>query len=82
AAVRLNVVVPGQTNTPLYQGVLDHPLLGKNVDNINVPLGRVIAPEEIAEYIELMLGSKMQCLHGSVLWADCGADAAARPDRF
>ena len=45
-------------------------------------LAHVIEPQEMAEFIELMLGPEMQCLRGSVLWADCGADAAVRPDRF
>ena len=82
AGVRINAIVPGQTRTPLYQGVLDHPVLGPYAKQIKVPLGRIAEPEEMAKYIAILLGPESAFMHGSVLWADGGTDAATRPDNF
>ncbi len=82
AGVRLNAVVPGQTLTPLYQGVVDDPAMGRFVDQIPIPLGRPAAPDEIAGVIGFLLSAAAAYVHGSVLWADGGTDAAVRPDAF
>jgi len=80
--VRINALVPGQTNTPLYKGVLEHPRLKDTVDKIILPINRIIEPEEMATFISLLLSPGMKAMHGRVLWADCGADAASRPEKF
>ena len=82
AGVRINAIVPGQTRTPLYQGVLDHPVLGPYAKQLKVPLGRVAEPDEMAKYVAMLLGPETAYMHGSVLWADGGTDGATRPDTF
>ena len=82
AGVRLNGIAPGQTRTPLYEGSEQHPVLGKFVQNIPVPLGRTADPAQIAAIIVFLLGDTASFIHGSILWADGGTDAALRPDGF
>ena len=66
----------------MYKGVLEHPRLKDTVDKIILPINRIIEPEEMAAFISLLLSPGMKAMHGSVLWADCGADAASRPEKF
>ena len=82
AGVRINAIVPGQTQTPVYQGAKDDPVMGQFVDSIPVPLGRVASPEEIGAVIAFMLGEATAFMTGSVVWVDGGTDAAIRPDEF
>ncbi len=82
AGVRLNAIVPGKTETPLYQYVLDHPETKELADLIPVPLGRTATPQEIARIIVFMLSDAAAYIHGSLVWADGGTDAAIRPDSF
>ena len=80
--VRLNAIAPGTTETPLYRGAADHPVLGRAVDAIPVPLERPAQPDEIARVIRFLLSDDASYVHGSVLWADGGTDAVLRPDGF
>lgn len=82
AGVRLNAIVPGQTDTPLYRAVCDDPAMGRFVDQIPIPLGRPAAAEEIAGVVAFMLSDAAAYVHGSIVWADGGTDAAIRPDAF
>ena len=82
AGVRLNVVIPGQTDTPLYRAVCADPEMGQFVDQLPLPLGRTASAEEIAGIIVYMLSEATSYMHGSVVWADGGMDAAIRPDEF
>ena len=82
AGVRLNGICPGATQTPLLQGSLDHPVFGPGVESLNIPLGRRAEPEDIAVVIDFLLGPGACFVHGSILYADGGTDATARPDRF
>jgi NAD(P)-dependent dehydrogenase (short-subunit alcohol dehydrogenase family) len=80
--VRLNAIIPGKTETPLYQAVLDNPEMAKLVDLIPVPLGRTATSREIADIIVYMLSDASSYIHGSIVWADGGTDAAIRPGAF
>ena len=80
--VRLNGIAPGPTETPLLQGAADHPVLGRSVDAMPNPLGRRAKPDEIARVIRFLLSRDASYVHGSILWADGGGDAALRPDGF
>ncbi len=80
--IRLNAIVPGMTDTPLFQGVLKNPEMAQLVDTLPSPLGRVATPEEIAKVIAFMLSDAASYIHGSVVWADGGMDAVIRPDKF
>ncbi|MDT4913525.1 MAG: hypothetical protein QOC66_2653 [Pseudonocardiales bacterium] len=77
AGVRLNVIAPGLTETPLTQAQREDPLIGDAIANFPVPLGRPIRPEEIADVIVFMLAAPM--LVGSVVVADGGTEALLRP---
>ncbi|WP_420637768.1 SDR family oxidoreductase [Candidatus Poriferisocius sp.] len=80
--VRINAIVPGKTDTPLYRAVVDDPAMGKFADRIPVPLGRVGTPEEMAGIVSFLVGDDARYVHGMMLWADGGTDAAVRPDEF
>jgi len=82
AGVRLNGLAPGPTLTPLMQGARAHPVFGKGVEALQVPLGRWARPEEMAALIGFLLGPDAAYVHGSIVYADGGHDAALRPDRF
>ena len=80
--VRLNGIAPGVTRTPLMDGAVKHPIYGKGVDALEIPLGRWAEPDEIAGVINFLLGPEAAYIHGSIVFADGGGDAANRPDRF
>jgi NAD(P)-dependent dehydrogenase (short-subunit alcohol dehydrogenase family) len=80
AGVRLNLVAPGPINTPLFQATIDDPVLGKYVDLLPIPLGRVGEAAEIAGPVAFLLGPDASNVHGSMLFADGGTDALVRPD--
>lgn len=80
--VRLNGIAPGQTQTPLFEGSAKHPVLGKFVDDMPIPLGRRATPEEMAGIIVFLLSEAASYFHGSIVWADGGTDAVLRPDGF
>lgn len=82
AGVRLNGICPGPTETPLLRGSIDHPIWGKGVAGLDIPLRRHAKAAEVAAVIDFLLGSDASYVHGSILYADGGNDAAMRPDRF
>jgi NAD(P)-dependent dehydrogenase (short-subunit alcohol dehydrogenase family) len=77
SGIRLNVVAPGLTETPLTQAQRDDPLIGAAISNFPVPMGRPIQPGEIADVIAFVLRAPM--LVGTVLVADGGTEALLRP---
>ena len=82
AGVRLNGIAPGPTRTPLMEGAAAHPIYGKGVEALTVPLGRWAEPAEIAATIAFLLGPEASYIHGSIVFADGGNDAELRPDGF
>lgn len=82
AGVRLNGIAPGPTETPMLQGVIDHPVLSKYFEQMEIPLGRNALPDEIASVVLFLLGDAASFVHGSILYADGGQDAMLRSDRF
>lgn len=82
AGIRLNAIAPGTTETPMFRGAADHPEIGKAVDAIPIPQGRVAAPDEIAAIIEFLLSDAAAYMQGSIVYADGGTDAQLRPDVF
>ncbi len=82
AGVRLNGVAPGVTQTPLLDNTLAHPVWGQHADAFPIPLGRRAEPDDIASVIDFLLGPGAGYVHGSIVYADGGGDAAVRPDSF
>jgi NAD(P)-dependent dehydrogenase (short-subunit alcohol dehydrogenase family) len=80
--VRLNGIAPGPTRTPMMEGARAHPVFGKGVEALDVPLGRWAEPSEIAGIVAFLLGEAAGYVHGSIWYADGGNDAAIRPDGF
>lgn len=82
AGITLNIIAPGQTETPLFRGAADHPVIGKSVESIPIPKQRVATADEVAEVIEFMLSDAADYMQGSVIYVDGGTDAQLRPDEF
>ena len=82
AGVRLNGIAPGPVETPLLQGTRDHPVYSKGLDGLDIPVGRLATPAEIAAFIAMMLGPLAAFMQGSIVYVDGGNEAAMLPDRF
>jgi len=82
ARVRLNGVAPGPVMTPLLEGTMADPATRKQVENIDIPIGRFGKPEDVAAFVSFLLGPEATWMHGSVLFLDGGNDAEIRPDRY
>lgn len=82
AGITLNAIAPGMTETPMFRGAADHPVIGKSVDMIPIPKTRVASPDEIAGVIEFMLSDAAEYMQGSIIYVDGGTDAQLRPDAF
>jgi NAD(P)-dependent dehydrogenase (short-subunit alcohol dehydrogenase family) len=82
AGIRLNGIAPGPTRTPLMEGAVAHPIFGRGVAALSLPLGRWAEPAEIAAVVAFLLGPEAGYVHGSIVYADGGNDAELRPDAF
>jgi NAD(P)-dependent dehydrogenase (short-subunit alcohol dehydrogenase family) len=80
--VRLNVLAPGNTETPLTQVTLDDPEYGPLMREIPVPVGQWAKPPEIAAAARFLLHPTASFVVGSVIFVDGGTDALVRPDTF
>jgi NAD(P)-dependent dehydrogenase (short-subunit alcohol dehydrogenase family) len=82
ARVRLCAVAPGPTRTPMLEATLADPQYGRFARALEIPTGGPAEPDAIARVIAFLLSPAASFVHGSVLYADGGMDAAARPERF
>ena len=80
--VRINAIVPGMTETPMVAALKEDPEVGPMLDLLPIPLGRKGTAAEMAGVIAFMLSEDASYIHGMMMWADGGTDAAIRPDRF
>jgi NAD(P)-dependent dehydrogenase (short-subunit alcohol dehydrogenase family) len=82
AGILLNVVAPGAIATPLLQATRDDPVLGQFVDSFPIPVGRKGRADELAGFVQWLLGPDARFFCGSVLFVDGGTDAQLRADDF
>lgn len=80
--VRLNGIAPGPTETAMIEETRAHPVFSKGFEKLEIPVGRLASPEEMAGIIAFLLSSAAAFIHGSILYADGGNDALLRPDAF
>ncbi|MEN8159661.1 MAG: SDR family oxidoreductase [Myxococcota bacterium] len=78
--INLNAVAPGKTETAMIAEGRADPVIGQHIDAFPVPVGRSGRPEEIAALMAFLLGPEARFIVGSVIFADGGTDAQARPD--
>ena len=70
--IRLNVIAPGNSLTPLTQAALDDPEIGPLMRGLPVPFGRWAENEEIADVALWLLGHGSRYLVGSWIAVDGG----------
>jgi NAD(P)-dependent dehydrogenase (short-subunit alcohol dehydrogenase family) len=80
AGITLNAVAPGAIETPLLQASLGDPTVGELVAAFPVPVGRRGTADEVAAFVQFLLGPDARFFCGSVLFQDGGTDAQLRPD--
>jgi NAD(P)-dependent dehydrogenase (short-subunit alcohol dehydrogenase family) len=78
--INLNAIAPGKTETAMVAEGRADPIIGPHMDAFPVPIGRSGQPEEIAAMMAFLLGPEARFIVGSVVFADGGTDAQARPD--
>ena len=64
----------------MLQATRDDPKIGRFVDGFPVPVGRVARPDELAAFVQFLLGPDARFLCGSVVFVDGGTDALMRAD--
>ena len=80
AGITLNVVAPGAVETPLLQESRDDRTVGQFIDALPIPVGRKGTADELAGFVEFLLGPDARWFSGSFLVVDGGTDAQLRPD--
>jgi NAD(P)-dependent dehydrogenase (short-subunit alcohol dehydrogenase family) len=82
AGITLNAVAPGAVQTPLLDETRRDPTVGTLVDAFPIPIGRRGTADELAAFVQFLLGPDARFFCGSVVFVDGGTDAQARPDDF
>jgi NAD(P)-dependent dehydrogenase (short-subunit alcohol dehydrogenase family) len=82
AGITLNVVAPGAVETPLLQASREDPTIGQFVDAFPIPVGRKGTADELAAFVQFLLGPDARFFCGSVVFVDGGTDAQLRADDF
>ena len=82
AGITLNAVVPGAVETPLLDATRADEVIGRFVDAFPIPVGRKGTADELAAFVEFLLGPDARFFCGSVLFVDGGTDAQLRADDF
>ena len=82
AGVRLNGVAPGNTRTPMLQKILDDPNTRDGVLSMEIPLGRLAEPDDVARLVAFLCSPEASYIHGGIFYVDGGMDAQIRPGCF
>lgn len=80
AGITLNVVAPGAIETPLLQATREDPTIGQFIDAFPIPVGRKGDADELAVFVQFLLGPDARFFCGSVVFVDGGTDALLRAD--
>lgn len=73
--IRVNALVTGNVDTPLYRRLLGAPLEGEVELDAPNPTKRVARPEEIAAFVAFLLGDESAFVTGAALAIDGGSSA-------
>ncbi|MDQ6696141.1 MAG: SDR family oxidoreductase, partial [Actinomycetota bacterium] len=65
---------------PLLQVSREDPTTGQFIDTLAIPVGRKGSADELAAFVQFLLGPDARFFCGSVLFVDGGSDAHLRPD--
>jgi NAD(P)-dependent dehydrogenase (short-subunit alcohol dehydrogenase family) len=82
AGIRLNAVAPGYIKTPMTAEEEVDPELGPMIAQLPLGVGRYGEPDDIAAFVEFLLGPGGRFFCGSILFADGGTEAILRPDAW
>lgn len=80
AGITLNAVAPGAVETPLLQASRNDPVIGELVDAFPVPVGFKADPDQLAAFVQFLLGPDARFFCGSVVFVDGGTDAQLRAE--
>ncbi len=75
SGVRVNALVTGNVDTPLYRNLLGAPPHGELPGPASNPTGRVSSPDEIASFVAFLLSDESAFITGAALAIDGGATA-------
>lgn len=73
--IRVNCISPGLLNTNIWrdiQAAAPDPESCRKYWNANIPIGRVIEPEEIGELAAFLISDRSGCMTGANIFADGG----------
>ncbi|HUY47975.1 MAG TPA: SDR family oxidoreductase [Streptosporangiaceae bacterium] len=73
--VRVNALVTGNVDTPLYRSLLGAPVGGELPGPAPNPTGRVASPDEIAAFVAFLLSGESAFITGAALAIDGGSTA-------
>ena len=82
AGITLNAIAPGAVETPLLQASRNDPTVGHLLDAFPIPIGRKGTADELAAFVQFLLGPDARFFCGSLLFCDGGTDALLRADDF